>query len=1191
MLNAIIRLALQNRLLVVALCLATLIYGGLLTSSMPIDVFPDLDRPRVVVMTECLGLATEDVERDVTVHLDSVLLGATGVQMVRSQSTTGLSVVIAEFDWETPIYAARQVVQERLASATTLLPPDRPDIRPQMAPIGSMMGQIMLIGMSRKSGPRGGVLASVGNTPYLAELVFDSAARSVTVHLWNPRDEGQRRLEDPAAWRPLSAESSSLTLHDAELPEGTMHLSAQGDGTAVFTCQDPGLKDFSADRPRFTRVVLGSRTHKVEFAPLERRLMDLRTTADWVVRPRLLKIPGIAQVVIMGGGRMQYQVLVDAARLQQFDVTLEDVEKALRKNNVNTSGGYAERGSQEQPIRFLARVGPQPDKVLRDIRQIPVKQATDRTILIEHVAEVTTGPQPKRGDAAINGQFGVLLTVARQPHLDTRALTDQILVALKEIEATLPADVDINPDFFQMKRFIDRGIYNVAEALAIGAVLVLIILFLFLLNFRTTFISLMAIPVSLALTAIVFRAVGWLTGTQPSINVMTLGGIAVALGELVDDAIVDVENIFRRLRENNNSPHPRSALAVIYEASVEIRSAIVFGTFMVILVFVPLFALSGMEGRLFAPLGLAYIVSILASLLVSLTLTPVLSYYLLRRAPAVHRREDSPLLKALKWGASHLIRFSMARPAWILLLSWLLVAIAVWQFTALGTDFLPDFDEGTVQVNVDLPSGASLQASNKISAQVEARLARMLKTRSNPGGDILGILRRTGRSELEEHADPVTNNEFFLSINPASDRTREELIKDILDDLRDAVPGVAIEVEQPLKHLMSEMLAGSTAQIAIKVIGDDLTTLKNIGEQVKVAINSVAGISPPIVEAQDYVAELHIRPRREDLAFYGVDAEHLATFVNTALSGQVVSHVVDGQRRFDLVLRLAEQQRTDYTNLDRLLLDLPHASASESKGSVPLSALVDVDRQGKGPNQIKRENGRRRLIVRCNALGRDLGSVVADIHERVERVSLPAGYFIELGGQFENQRRATLTITLLSGIALVGMFFILYMLYPSARIVLQVLNALPMAFIGGVLALLVTGQSLTVAALVGFISLGGIAARNGILLVTHYFHLMKHEGEAFTPAMIQRGSLERLAPVLMTALTAGIALIPLVVGGQQPGREILYPVATVILGGLITSTLCEFLIHPGLFWRFSGQDAVRISQTEEESWHRAASSA
>lgn len=609
-----------------------------------------------------------------------------------------------------------------------------------------------------------------------------------------------------------------------------------------------------------------------------------------------------------------------------------------------------------------------------------------------------------------------------------------------------------------------------------------------------------------------------------------------------------------------------------YEASVEVRSAIVFGTMVIILVFIPLFALSGIEGRLFAPLGVAYIISILASLLVSLTVTPVLSYYLLSRSKVAHEERDSPLLRACKRLAGYLIRFSMRFAGLILVVTWLLVGASVLLLMQLGTDLLPPFDEGSVQVNITLPSGASLEASNKV-----ARVADEYFNGVRKEGTILNFLRRTGRAELDEHAMPVNTTEYILSINPDSGRSREEILRQILEDLEDLQLGASIEAEQPLQHLISHMMSGVTAQIAIKIYGDDLNQLHQTAEEVKAAISGIDGLAPPTVESQQLVEELHIEPIVPALALYGVDRDHVGDYIRTAFYGNVVSQVVQGERRFDLMVRLDESSRSDYSLMERLLIYPP-----EGKEPIALGTLVEIE-EGLGPNAVNREDVRRRIVVRVNTLGRDLGSAVEEIQNRIRQdVGLPEGYFVEYGGQFESQQRASWMIPLLGLISVFGMFVVLFMLYPSARIVLQILNAIPTAFIGGVLALWLTNQTLTVAAMVGFISLGGIAVRNGILLVSHYFHLMQHEGEGFTREMILRGSLERLAPVLMTALTAMIALIPLVIAGHEPGREILYPVATVILGGLLTSTFCEFLVHPGIFWQFSGKDAEMLAQMEEE---------
>ena len=1145
MLNAIIRLSLRYRMLVVVISLTLLVYGSFLATTLPIDVFPDLDRPRVIVITECPGLATEEVETLVTQPIEIALLGASGVQAVRSQTTSSLSVVYIEFDWTTEIRAARQTVQERLSSLGGVLPEG---IHPQMTPPSSIMGQVLIAGIYRQRGPNGGELTPIGNSGYLAELT-ESREGEPELMIWEPVVR-----KSPETWNPVvqaQYEWTERTEREFLLPE-----------------EQP---------PRAAVTVEGNR-YEVEFIPHQRRQMELRTIAEWVIRPRILKVNGVAEVFQMGADRKQYQILADPAAMLEYNVTLQDVEQALQSSNINTSGGFAVTGETERPIRILGRLGPDSAAVIEDLRQVPVKVNARRTILLGQVARVVEGPQFKRGDGSINGRPGVVFTIVKQPHVDTRTLTDDVVAAFQEVESSLTADLVINTDLFRLRNFIDRGIFNVAEALVIGAVLVLFVLFLFLMNLRTTFITLTAIPLSLVITTLVFRIVGSLTGADISINVMTLGGLAVAMGELVDDAIVDVENIFRRLKENNARDEPRPAIQVVYDASREIRSAIVFGTIVVILVFLPLFALSGIEGRLFAPLGVAYIVSIVASLLVSLSVTPVLSYYLLPNSKAAHREEDGLLLRGLKLLMTPFIRWSMATPGLLLLLTWLAVGLAAWRFAHLGKNFLPQFDEGSVQVNVTLPPGSSLDASNQTAEIIDAKFREMRKSADNPFGDIRHFVRRTGRAEMDEHAAPVNVSEYILNLNPDSERHREEMIEHLLDELGEEVPGVAIEVEQPLAHLISHMVSGVYAQIAIKIYGDDLDALLLLAERVRAAIQPIPGLTQPIVEPIRQTEELHIRLRPDDLAFHGVTRAYVAQILQTALQGEVVSQVLEGQRRFDLLVRLEETYRTDYANLGRLRIDLPN-----DRGQIELRELADVG-EGLGPNAVNRENARRRIVIRCNTQGRDLASAVGAIQEQVqEQITLPEGYFIEYGGQFESQQRATTLIIILAGVSVIGMFVVLLVLFPSVRIVLQILNALPTAFIGGVLALVITDQHLTVASLVGFISLGGIAVRNGILLVTHYIHLMAEEGEGFTREMILRGSLERLAPVLMTALTAGIGLVPLVIGGQEPGREILYPVATVILGGLVTSTFCEFLIHPGIFWRFSGRDVTRVVDQEAES--------
>jgi Cu/Ag efflux pump CusA len=1159
-LNAVIRLSLRYRGLVVLVSLVALVYGGYLTTIQPIDVFPDLDRPRVVLLTECPGLSPEEVEALVAQPIETAILGAPGVEAVRSQSSQGLAVTYVEFGWATEVRYARQTVQERLATVASSLPEG---IHPRMTPPASIMGQIMHIGLYRRAGPKGGTLTAVGRTGFVAERVERDG--SAALQVWRP---GAR--DDFGTWEPVTVEAVAWT-----------------DRTATFR--------------------VGDATHTVAFRTAAEQRMDLRTTADWVIRPRLLKEQGVAEVIVLGGDRKQYQVLIDPEKLLDLGVTIQDVDRAIKENNLNASGGFTEEGQVERPVRVIGRLGPLPEKVLEDLRKVPVKNNGRRPVLLGQVARIEEGPAPKRGDAGMDGGDAVIVTVVKQPHADTRMVTERVRKAVREAEATMPPDLAVQTELFQLKDFIDRGVYYVGEALVLGAGLVVIVLFLFLLNFRTTFITLTAIPLSLAVTAVVFRLVGSLTGQELSINVMTLGGIAVAMGELVDDAIVDVENIFRRLRENAALPAPgtsvpgtagilpaealtdsgesaeeaspsagrmpavpgvrRPALAVIYDASREIRSAVVFGTAVVILAFLPLFALSGVEGRLFVPLGIAYIVSILASLVVSLTVTPVLSYYLLPQSRAAHRTQDGGLLRGLKWAATHLIRFSMNRAGILLLLTWILVGLSFCKLSTMGTDFLPKFDEGSIQINVTLPTGSSLQASNEAAAMIDGRLRNMQEA-----GEVRHFIRRTGRAELDEHAEPVSRSEYILVMDPRSGRSRQEMLARLLADLRAEVPGVEFEAEQPMAHLISHMLSGVTAEIAIKIHGDDLDQLQRLATQMKAAVADVSGVTPPVIDPQETVDELHIVLRPDDLAEYGLSRQYVADFVETAMKGEVISQVVEGQRRFDLVVKLQAQHRTDYHRLRELRIDLP-----SGEGQVRLGDVADLPSAASGPNQINRENLRRRAVVRCNTSGRDLGSVVADIEKRVAQVPMPEGYFVELGGQFEAQREATTRIGVLAGVSVVGIFLVLYLLCPSVRITLQILNAIPTAFIGGVIALAITGQTLTVASLVGFVSLGGIAVRNGILLVTHYVHLMSEEGQPFSRETVLRGSLERLSPVLMTALTAGLALLPIVVGGNKPGLEILYPVATVILGGLMTSTFCEFLIHPGLFWRFSGKDAANLS--------------
>jgi len=1055
MLNAIIRFALHQRLLTIAVAVFLLGYGSWVALEMPIDVFPDLDRPRVVVMTEAAGLAPEEVETQVTFPLETALNGAQGVQAVRSVSGIGLSIINVEFDFGTDIYVDRQIVNERLAAVSGRMPPG---IRPQLGPVSSIMGQILVLG----------IWSSNGKT-------------------------------------------------------------------------DP---------------------------------VEIRTQADWVIGQRLLTIPGVAQVFTMGGGRKQFHVLVEPSSLQHYGVTLSQIREALLHSNQNATGGYLDQqGPNELLVRGLGRI-----QTIEDLQKVVITIRDGRPVALAQVARVVEAPQAKRGDSSafirkpgtrtIDGQRveessadpfdggpAVVLTISKQPGADTRAITQQILAAVAELRTTLPADFRIEPMYSQ-ESFIDRAIHNVMEALRDGGILVVIILFLFLMNFRTTFISLTAIPLSLVMTVIVFKITGM------SINTMTLGGLAVAIGELVDDAIVDVENIFRRLRENRELANPLPPLLVVYRASTEVRNSIVFSTLIVCLVFVPLFALEGMEGRLFTPLGIAYVVSIFSSLIVSLTVTPVLSLWLLGRSTSGHQEKDGPLLRRLKWIADKVIRFSLAFPRLNLAVVVVAVAIAGFAVSTLDRDFLPPFNEGAVQLNVLLPPGTSLATSNQINGTVEQRVKAV--------SDVISIVRRTGRAELDEHAEPVSASEYILEMDPESPRSRDQQLEELREAMAD-IPGIVTAVEQPISHLISHMLSGVKAQIGIKIFGDDLEVLRRKASEIQSVISEVPGVKDLIVEQQTIVPQLRIELNRDRLLQYGLRAADVNEFIETAMNGHSVTEILQGQRSFDLVLRLEEDARENLDTLRRLAIDLPEG------GQVPLEAVARIYESG-GPNTINREKVRRRIVVQCNVADRGLVDVVQEIQARLKSVqeSLPQGYYVEFAGQFESQQKASRMLGLLFIVAMLGVFLVLFTMFRSVNLSLQVMAALPMAFIGSVAALVLTHQTLTIAAMVGFISLAGIASRNGILLLNHYLHLVKYEGETWTKEMIVRAGLERLAPVLMTALTAGIGLIPLVLAADQPGKEILYPVATVILGGVISSTLLDFFVHPALFWLFGLNAAERV---------------
>ena len=1030
MLDAIIAFALRNRLLIVGGAIGVLVWGAIAAVELPIDVLPNLTRPRVTVITEAEGLAPEEVERGVTVPIESAVNGASGVLAVRSASDIGLSVIDIDFQWGTDPNHARQVVQERLTTVQGQLPDG---LKPRMGPRASLLGQIAIVAM------------------------------------WS------------------------------------------NDGDV-----DP---------------------------------MRLRTEADWVVKRRLAALPGVAQVIVMGGKRKQFHVLVDRHELHHHDLELADVETALRESNRNVSGGFMSRDERDFLIRGIARCS-----CAEDIEKIVVRKSAANPIVIGQVAEVREAGQSQRGDASVNGRPAVVLTIQKQPSEDTRAVTARIHEAIEEIRPSLPRGVTIEVTYEQ-REFIERGVSNVIEALRDGAVLVIVVLFVFLLNFRTTLITLIAIPISILITALVFRCLGL------SINVMTLGGIAVGLGELVDDSIVDVENIFRRLRENRAAERPRPVLRVVYDASVEVRNAILISTVLVVVVFAPLFALSGMAGRLFTPLGVAYIVSIIASTLVSLTVTPVLSSWLLG-SDAPHRAErDGWLLRHLKSWVQPVIRFSLTR--WGLTTSLTMLGCGCVAsgllLTRMPRDFLPPFNEGAAQVNLFAPSGVSLETSRELSRIADARLLKLTRSEARPDAPIQWFTCRTGRAEMDEHVMGVNVSEYVISLNQRRPLARRELAS-LLQDAVAATPAVETEVEQPIAHLISHLLSGVNAEIAIKIIGDDLAQLRRVASDIKSALADTPGVREPIVEQQDLTPQFRVELKHDMLAHYGVTAEFVNDFVETALQGRRVSLLYEGQRTFDILLRLRESQRRDLAGLRNLPLELPNGLR------VPLKALASVY-EAAGPNVIRREDGRRRIVVRVNTNDGDLGAALDAVRNRIQqRVRLPEGCYVTYGGQFEARRQANQRILWLSIVAVLVVAVVLYSAYQSVSIVLQLLTALPAAFIGGVVALFLTGQSMSIAATVGFISLGGIAARNGLLLVSTYLQRVRERG--FESEAIVQGSLDRLAPVLMTALTTGLGLAPLMFGSSLPGKSILAPVATVVLGGLLTSTVAEFLIRPGLFWYF-----------------------
>ena len=1040
MFNWIVRTSLHNRLFVLAVAALLMAYGAMTAWRTPVDVFPDLNKPLITVLTEAGGMAPEEVEQLVTFPLETALNGMPGVTRVRSTSGVGLSLVYAEFDWGTDIYRNRQLVAERLAIVRTQMPGD---ITPVMGPVSSIMGEVMLVALPLASG------------------------------------------DDKVAASPMAA----------------------------------------------------------------------REYADFVLRPRLLSIPGVSQVIPIGGEVRTLRVAPDTARMAQFGVSLTQVEQALKGYASNAGGGFIDLNSREYLIRHLGR-----SNRAEDLAGVAVAWKDGRAILLEQVATVSFAAGLKRGDAGYNGLPAVVVSVQKQPDADTVKLTAQIESALAELKQGLPPGLAEPRVLFRQADFIQASTGNVAEALRDGAIMVAIVLFAFLLSVRTTVISLVAIPLSLAVTALVFQWLG------QSINVMTLGGLAIAIGELVDDAVVDVENILRRLKQNRAAGNPQSVLEIVRRASVEVRSGIVYATVIVVLVFVPLFALPGIEGRLFSPLGIAYIVSILASMLVSMTVTPVMCSYLL---PTMKRLDhgDSPLVAWLKRRDTQLLTWSFGRAKLLIALAVLAVVGAAATVPLFPRAFLPAFNEGSLVLGLVMQPGTSLAEANRVGAVAETLIREV--------PEVTQVGRRTGRAELDEHAEGVHSTEIDVDLKRTGDanaRDREAIMADIRERLSTLPAQVAIG--QPISHRLDHLLSGVRAQIAVKIFGDDTDTLRGLAEQMRAQLEAVPGLVDLTVEKQVLIPQITVRLDHRKAAQMGLAPGEAIRVLQALTDGAHGADIVDGPRRYELVLRLPDHQRSPQ-DLARTLIDTP-------AGRVPVSSIATVE-ETDGPNQIGRENGRRRIVVYANTDGGDMGRVVADIRNIIDKTPLPVGNFVSLEGQFQAQEQATRLIAGLSVVSLLMMFLVLYSRYQSVVLAGIIMANIPLALIGSVVAMWIADVSLSVASMVGFITLAGIATRNGILKISHYINLCQFEGERFSQAMIVRGSLERLTPVLMTALVAAFALTPLLLAADAPGKEILHPVAVVIFGGLVSSTLLDTLLTPVLFWLFGEKATQRLTQPDPET--------
>jgi HME family heavy-metal exporter len=1027
--------SLANRLLVIIASVVLMTYGAFTLTKTPVDVFPDLNKPTVTIMTESGGMAPEEVEQLITFPLETAMNGLPGVESVRSISSAGLSFLYVTFRWDTDIFRARQLVSERLSAMEGGIPVG---ILPRMGPISSIMGEIMQIA----------------------------------------------------------------------IPVDTQKISA----------------------------------------------MAVREYADWVLRPRLLSVSGVAQVIPIGGEVRQFQVQPNTARMAELGISHDQMEAALKGFSANTSGGFLELNGREYLIRNLGRTSR-----LDDLKNLAVTSKNGQPILLRQIAEITFAAALKRGDAGFEGKPAVILGIQKQPTADTIALTRAIEDALLGLKSSLPAGMEAPRVTFRQASFIEASINTLQGKLIGASVFVAVILFFFLGTVRPTIIALTAIPVSIFITSLVFKYFGL------SINTMTLGGLAIAIGGLVDDAVVDVENILRRLKEDRikHPQHRLNPLEVVAKASMEVRSAILYATVIIVLVFIPLFALPGLEGKLFVPLGISFIVSTLASLLVSVTITPVLSYYLL---PSMKNLDhgDTKVLIWLKTRYANSLQSILHKPKIALITSGIAVLTAIAAVPFFPKTFLPPFSEGTLLIGLRLNPGVTLSETTALARQAEVLVKQV--------PEVTHVGRRSGRAELDEHAEGVHVSELDVGLKSTAELNRS--MDEIKADIRSRLVNLpaALEIGQPISHRIDHMLSGVRSQIAIKIFGDDLDGLRGQADSLRAQLATIPGIADLQIEKQVLAPQIKVRIDYAAAAQYGIPAPQVLSTLQSLVEGEKITQIVEGGRRFALVVRLPESARS-VEGLSQILIETPN-------GRVPLSKLATIE-DGDGPNQISRDDGKRRIVLSANASGRALSEIVADIRAVVAETKLPEGYFITLGGQFKAQEEASRLVGLLSIVSLVLMFVVLYSRYKSTRLSALIMVNIPLALVGAVLGLWLSGQPLSVAALVGFITLAGISVRNGILKVSHYINLMRFEGENFDHKMILRGSLERLSPVLMTALVTAFALAPLLFEAERPGTEVLHPVAVVIFSGLISSTLLDTFLTPVMFWLFGRRDAERLLEDKD----------